>query len=329
MPQYLNSSAVPLSMAVFLATDNYDYVDQPNYISATSLLKPTRQLILASRIPQEDGSVELAAMLPSRMGTALHDAIERSWKNNYENALKNLGYPPGVIKRVRINPKPEELQNGVIPIYMEQRHYRQVGKYTIGGKFDFIGDGRLEDFKSTSVYTAIFHSNDLKYIWQGSIYRWLAPHLITRDQMAIQFIFTDWSKGKAAQDPKYPQSRLQERILDLKSVDETDMFIKAKLAEIEKYSNAKEEDLPECPDEDLWRSEPEFKYYKNPEKRKRSTKNFDNRQDALIRLSEDGNVGVVVEVPGEVTACKYCPAFALCKQKDRLIASGDLLITNS
>ena len=41
---------------------------------------------------------------------------------------------------------------------------------------------------------------------------------------------------------------------------------------------------------------------------------------------EDGQVGIVVEKPGLVMACKYCSAFSACSQKDDLVASGDLTI---
>lgn len=328
MPQYSNTSSIPLSMAVFLASDNYDYQDDQHYISATSLIKPLRQLILASRVPEGSNQVDLVNMIASRMGAAIHDAIERAWVNNYRKAMEVLGYPTKIINKIQINPKPEELKEDSIPIYLEQRAYKQVGKWTIGGKFDFVGDGRVEDFKSTSVYTAINNRKDDDYILQGSIYRWLNPTLITKDEMAIQFIFTDWSAAKAKADPAYPQSRIQQRVLMLKSINETDSFIKRKLAAIEKYWDAPEEDIPDCIDEDLWRSEPVWKYYKNPTKMSRSTKNFEDKQDAYIRLAQDGNVGVVVEVPGQVTACKYCSGFVVCTQKDRLILAGELLIGN-
>ena len=326
MSKYANTSSVPLSLAVFLASDFYDHDQDQNTISATTLIKPIRQIVLGARVPEDMTPLELVNLVPSRMGSAIHDAIERSWKDNYQIALDHLGYPKKVIEKIRINPKPEELQDGQIPIYLEQRAYKQVGKFLISGKYDFIGDGRVEDFKSTSTFTAMNNTNDEKYIWQGSIYRWLNPDIITKDEMAIQFIFTDWSKAKAMQDPKYPQQRIQQRILPLKSIPETDAFVKRKLAQIEQYWDADEKVIPPCTDADLWRSEPVFKYYKNPEKRSRSTKNFDNLHDAQLRLIEDGSVGVVVEQPGQVTACKYCPAFAVCSQKDTLIASGDLVL---
>ena len=332
MPQYSNVSNVPLSMAVFLATDSYDYVDEPNYLSATSLIKPLRQLILASRVNEEDTSTDLTNMVASRMGSAIHDAIEKAWKTNHKNALEILGYPKRVIEKIRINPRKEELSEDSIPIYLEQRAFKKIqaipgGKtWVIGGKFDFVGEGRVEDFKSTSTYTAINKTKDDDYILQGSIYRWLNPEIITRDEMAIQFIFTDWSAAKARADSSYPQSRIQQRILKLKSVTETQAFITRKLRLIEQYWDAPEETIPLCSDEELWRSEPVFKYYKNPAKTTRSTKNFDTKQEAYQRLAEDGHVGLVIEQPGQVTACRYCAGFSLCSQKDQLIASGDLLL---
>ena len=324
--KYTNTAEVPLSLAVFLAVDHYDHDNDPMVISATTLIRPVRQVILSGRVPAEKATTDLIQLVSSRMGTAIHDGIERAWKLHHPKAMELLGYPKRVRELIRINPKPEELQEGIIPIYLEQRESRQVGKYKISGKFDFIGDGRLEDFKSTSVFTAIHNTNDEKYSWQGSIYRWLNPQKITKDEMAIQFIFTDWSAAKARSDPKYPQQRLQQRIIPLKSLQETDAFIKRKVAQLEQYMDAPEKDLPLCTDDDLWRSEPVFKYYKNPNKLTRSTKNFDTLQEAILRKAEDGHVGVVVEQPGQVTACKYCSAFALCTQKDRLIASGDLIL---
>lgn len=322
--KYTNVSSVPLSLAVFLATDNYDHDSET--ISATSLIKPLRQIVLTSRVPTTDTAADLTQMVASRMGSAIHDGIERAWLHNYQTAMQSLGFPDKVIQKVLVNPSEDQLTDDCIPIYLEQRSKKKVGKYTVSGKFDFVGDGRVEDFKSTSVYSAMHGSNDEKYILQGSIYRWLNPKIITKDQMAIQFIFTDWSGARARTETNYPSMRFQQRILDLKSVQETDQFVTNKLRLIDMHWATKEEDLPLCNDSDLWRSEPVFKYYKNPAKTARSTKNFDDRASANIRLAEDGGKGIVIERPGQVTACKYCAAFSVCSQKDDLIAAGDLIL---
>ena len=323
---YANVSEVPLALAVFLASDNYDYSDDPTEISATTLLKPLRQIILAKRVPPGDGLVNLADMMNSRMGTAIHDAIEKSWLNNYRTAMEAIGLPKQVIDRIIINPKLEQLLPNHIPIYLEQRLKRKIGKWTVTGKFDFIGEGKVQDFKSTSTFTYKKQTNADKYTQQGSIYRWLDPQLITQNQMDIHYIFTDWKPAMAKTDPSYPPKRFHTQSFELMSLSETEAFIRRKLELIEQYWDAEEDDIPLCDDAELWRSEPVFKYYKNPEKTARSTKNFDTRPEAFAFMAQNGNVGIVKEVPGQVTACKYCPAFAACSQKDQLVASGDLVL---
>lgn len=324
MSKYTNHAKIPLPLAVFLASDYYDGKES-NVITATTLLKPIRQIILSSRINPEESPTDISSLISSRLGTAIHDSIEKAWTQNYVEALKGLGYKDSLINRIAVNPSKEELTEDTIPVYLEQRAYKPVGKYTLSGKFDFVAEGMVQDFKSTSVYTYINQSNADKYILQGSIYRWLNPELITQDTMTIHYIFTDWSAVSAKQSKDYPQSRLISQRYTLKSLTDTDRYIKDKISLIEKYIDTKEEDLPLCTDEDLWRKPTQYKYYKNPTS-SRSTKNFDNKAEAYLRLHQEGNVGIVREVKGQVSACKYCSAFALCKQKDRLIENGDLII---
>ena len=320
---------MPLSVAVFLANDNYDYSADPSTISATTLIRPLRQIVLAARVPQEDANIDLTQMVALRVGTAIHDGFERAWVENYQRAMLQLGYSPSVIDRVRVNPSQEEIALGsddIIPVYLEKRAWKQVGKYVVSGKFDFVGDGRLEDVKTTSTYVAMNHTNDDKHVLQGSIYRWLNQDIITRDDMAIQFIFTDWSKAKALGDPKYPQHRILERKHLLMPVAETQTWIENKLYLIDQYWDVEEEEIPLCTDADLWRGEPVFKYYKNPSKVGRATKNFEIKAEAFARMADDNHVGVVKEVQGQVNACKYCQAFPICSQAQALIAAGDLVL---
>lgn len=331
--RFANVSEVPLALAVFLASDFYDHSDDPNEISATTLLKPLRQIILASRVPPGDGMTNLADMMNSRMGTAIHDGIEKAWKSNYRPAMEALGLPQRVIDRIRINPTQGDVDLAaaqgieIIPIYMEQRLKRKIGKWTVTGKYDFVGEGKVQDFKSTGTFTYKKQTNADKYTQQGSIYRWLDSNLITQDTMEIHYIFTDWKPSMAKTDANYPPKRFHTQSFQLMSLEETESFIRRKLELIEQYWDAEEDDIPLCDDTELWRSEPVFKYYKNPEKTARSTKNFDTRPEAYAFMATNGNVGIVKEVPGQVTACKYCPAFAACSQKDQLVAAGDLILS--
>lgn len=326
MQKFTNMGDISISLAVWLATDTYDHDPRPNHISATSLIRPVRQVVLAKRVPPQQQVSDIGEFIASRMGTAIHDSIEKSWKSYAKDALLNLGISPRVANSVVVNPTPEQVEEGVIPVYMELRSEREVNGYVISGKFDFVAEGTLEDFKTTSVYTYINKTNDKKYREQGSIYRWLNPTIITEDSMNIQFLFTDWTSNKTFSDPNYPKSRVLKYPVSLMSVSETEIFVKSRIHEITKYMNAPEEEIPLCTDEDLWRKEDVYKYYKNPEKTARSTKNFDNYYDASAYAAIHG--GIVKQVKGEVVACKYCKAFAACTQKDRLIASGDLIIAS-
>lgn len=326
--RYTNVSEVPLALAVFLASDYYDYDDTPNTVSATTLLKPLRQIILPARIPPSDGLVNLADMMSNRLGAAVHDGIEKAWKTNYQVAMKAMGYPERIINRIAVNPSAQELEDNanLIPIYLEQRLKRKLGKWTITGKFDFIGEGRVQDFKTASVWSYMNQVNADKQTLQGSIYRWLDPVKITQDEMDIHHIFMDWKASMVKTDPAYPPQRFKKQTFPLLSLAATEQYISTKLTAIDTHWNTLEPELPLCTDEDLWRSEPVFKYYKNPDKTARSTKNFDSMHDARVRFIEDGSVGLIKEVPGQVTACKYCPAFGICTQKDQLIAAGELVM---
>lgn len=328
--RYSQVSAVPLSLGVFLAHDNYDHNPDPLHMSATTIIKPLRQIVLAARVPESDAVVDLASMMASRLGTAIHSGIEHAWINHYQTAMASLGFPQHVINLVRINPTADEVAANpdIIPVYMEQRLTKKVGKWTISGKFDFIGQGRLEDFKNTSAFVVMNHTNDEKFAKQGSIYRWMGPHLITQDHMAIQFIIRDWAAARARAEQNYPQRAFVERILSLEPAGDIQIYVERKLALIERYWDAPESEVPPCSDDELQRSEAVFKYYANPDnaaKGGRSTKNFNDKPTAMAHLASAGK-GVVKEVPGQVTACRFCNAFAACTQKDALVAAGDLTL---
>ena len=324
--KYTNVHNLPLSVAVWLAEDTYSHVDDPKHISATGLLKPIKQICLGHRVPQGDAVKDVASLLASKLGTAVHDSIENAWKQNCKQSLKDLGYPPGLVQSVAVNP-PEGVDDDETPVYLETRTTKPFMGYNVSGEFDFCGDGRVEDFKSTSVFTYVNKTNDDKYIQQGSIYRWLNPEIITRDEMAIVFIFKDWSANMARAGGSYPPQPIVEYVLPLMSLQATEAFIAAKLRAIEKYYDAPEDDIPSCTDEDLWRSSPQWKYYADPAKATtkgaRSTKNFANQLEANMFMTSKGK-GIVVEKKGEVRACKYCPAAPICQQKNSYVADGSL-----
>jgi hypothetical protein len=219
-----------------------------------------------------------------------------------------------------VNPEPEDLKKGQIPVYLEKRGFREFEDVVLTGQIDFIIGKSYTDFKSTSTFAWTSGNKDQDYILQGSIYRWLFPDLIKNDVMEIGFIFTDWARYRTA-DPKYPQTRVTQKEFPLMSLEDTEAWISNKLAEIRKNAKAfskGQSKMEPCNDKQLWRSEPKFKFYADAAKAKlggRSTKNFDSLSDAQIHHKAKGGTGAIITIPGEVKACEYCPAFAICEQR--------------
>lgn len=309
-----NKEDIPLTLAVWAVDDDYDYVNQENYISVTQLIKPIKQIILGMRVTDED--TDVSDLINAALGTCIHSGIEKAWKFNYKKNLKSLGYSDELINKIKINPKKEDLKNTDIPIYIEQRNTIKVDDYTIGGKFDMVADGILHDNKSTSVYTWIYGGRDKDYCLQGSLYKLINKDIIKEDFIRINYIFTDWQKSAAAQNEKYPLNRLVYKDIPLLSLEETKKFVEDKIKQIKIYKDSSEEKLPRCTDADLWRAEPKYKYYADPTKTSgRSTKNFTSLEEANEYKLAKGNKGVVIVVPGEVKRCMYCRAYNICKQR--------------
>lgn len=327
-----NTSGISLSLAVWLINDDYDYQagkQFKEYISVTTLMRPTKQIVLARRVPYELQTEDVQDYISRGLGHSIHHSIERAWVQSYRANLEKLGIPDKVIDLVRINPTDEERQAmpDMIPIFLEQRAYREYNGVTIGGKFDLVAEGHVEDNKSTSAFGWLYGTRDEENVLQGSLYRWIDATLpmprITEDFIRVNYIFTDWQKAAAKQNPKYPQKRVEHKDLPLLSITDTELFVKAKLHDLRKAMNLPENQIPECTDEDLWRSDPSYKYYADPLKANdpaaRSTKNFTSLAEANAFKAEKGK-GVVKTVPGEVKRCGYCAAAPICEQRKRYFA---------
>jgi hypothetical protein len=325
-----NNADISLLLAVWLVDDNYDYQtsgSEKPYISVTTLMRPLKQIILGMRVPREEQQEDVEDYIARQLGNAIHDGIEKAWKNNYQRNLKKLGTPQAVIDRVRINPTDDELRadDSIIAVYLEQRGYRDFNGWIIGGKFDAVAEGHVEDNKSTSAFGWVYGTRDDENQLQGSLYRWIDAvrpiPWITEDFMRVNYVFTDWQKAAARQNSAYPQKRVEHKDLSLLSLADTEMFVRAKLHAIKTNKDKPESQLAECTDEELWRSDPQYRYFADPEKAKdpsaRSSKNFDSLAEANAYLAEKGGKGVVVTKLGEVKRCPYCPAYDICEQRKR------------
>lgn len=321
---FSNVSNIGLALAVWLAHDDYDNgsAQHPgeNLISATSLLKPTRQIVLAPRVAAEDRQHDISERMASQLGRAIHESVEKAWVQNMRPSMLALGYPKKMVEKLVLHPDDEQLKAGCIPVYLETRAFREIEeagvRVLISGQFDLVINGEVHDIKTTSTYSAMSGSKDDDYRMQGSIYRWLNPERITGDVIHIHHVFTDWQRAQARQNPAYPQSRMQVKALELLSLAETERHIRAKIREIVANQNLPEDEVIRCTDAELWMSDPTYKFYSDPAKAAeggRSTKNFTNYAEAMMHRNKAGK-GVIVEGPRQAKACAYCPAFPVCTQ---------------
>ena len=325
--KYTNNTNISLSMAVFLATDNYDHDPDPNHLSVTTLIKSPKQIILSDRVKNTmEITTDLSDLILSQSGTAIHTAVEQAWLTNHKKAMKKLGYPDYIIEHTLVNPTKKELKEHrdtgfeVFPVYLEKRSEKIVKGRRISGKFDIVIQGALEDIKETNVWTYIFNSNKKAYTLQGSIYRWLNQDIITEDYLTIQYKFTNWSANDLARNPgQYPPHRMMGVKYPLMTIQQTENYINNKVQLLNELWDQPEEQIPDCTPEELWQTPSVFKYFKNPNNTKRSTKNYDTMGEAQARLIQDGNIGKIIEVPGVAKHCNYCKAAPLCKQREKYI----------
>lgn len=321
---FQNKYDIPISLALWLATDEYEYSDIPNTISATTLLKPLKAIILGLQFPSSKRETDIYDLLSARMGTSIHNSIEKAWlhSGDIKERLLALKYPKQLIDRIVINPQTKEEIKDKIPVYIEQRYTKALNDFNITGQLDFCFNGMLDDFKSTSVYSWIFGGKDDDYKKQGSIYKWISPTIITEDIFNIRYIFTDWSKAKARQDKNYPQQRILTKEIPLMSTQETEVFINNILQQIKKHITSPQTHLPQCTPTELWQDAPVWKYYKDRTKMARSTKNFNNGAEAQKRFVDDGSIGLIIYKPGTVKRCLYCSVMDICQQAQNYIETG-------
>lgn len=311
-----NNSEVGIVMAVWAVDDDYDHQDMENYISVTTLIRPIKQIILGSRVTVKPES-DVVDYFSRAFGNSFHASVEKAWVKNYRKNLAKLGYSKEVIDSILINPEDNELFEGCIPVYIEQRSCKQIEGFVVGGKYDMVAEGILHDNKSTSAYTWVFGGRDDEHKLQGSLYKWLNPTRIYANFIRINYLFTDWQKMLAVK-PTYPQKRCEVKDVTLMDIPETEAWVRTRLQDLKRLWNEPEEMIPECTDEELWRSEPVFKYYADATKTNgKSTKNFDDGAEAYAHKASKGGVGAVVEFPGEVKRCGYCPAAEICQQRKR------------
>jgi hypothetical protein len=289
---------------MWLKSDDYDYIKDKNYLSVTSLIKPTKQFILGSRVTNLQ--TNLIDRVSTSQGQAVHTAIALA-------ATKIDLLPPNLRNLYELNPvKPDPDK---IQVYMEQRAFKEFLGYRIGGKFDYVQDGVVHDIKTTSTMSWN-NANSLEYYkLQGSLYRWLNPDIITKDYMVVDFIFGNWTAAKINVEENYPPHKLSFKVIPLYSLEETEQWLTNKINDLTRLLDESQDNIPDCSPEEMWQDPPVYKYYASPDKLGRSTKNFTSEEEARKYRALQAK-GVVLTVSSRPRKCGFCSGASICKQKE-------------
>lgn len=292
-----NKQNLPAYLADWLEkSDSYDHNYDPFTFSATSLMKPIKASVLATRYVDKI-EIDVTDLIASRLGSSIHDSIEKI-------ETKNVSKENRVSRKVKIGDV----------------------EFTVTGKYDILVNENelytLRDIKTTSVWAYIFGGKDKDYSKQLSIYRWLLSLTYNmNDKAYIDFIFTDWQSSKAKQDKEYPQQRIIPGYeIKLMSLEETEKYIIERLNLYYQHINTPDDQLPACTKEELWAQEDTFAVMK-PGNQK-ATKVCSSKQEADIYI-KDKDIKAFVEFrQGKVKRCKYCPASPFCNAYDYYLANG-------
>ena len=225
----------------WLSQDNYDY--QPNFVSATSLLKEPREVAL-DRF-SDPGDLDVIDMISIQLGNALHDYRERT---KFDGCL-----------------------------IREERMYKRFGDlaYGLSGKPDSIdydynqpqvetstGLLVIEDLKVSTTFGLQYKNFD-DFVLQLSILRWLA---LNNDNLQHKFygvhnrpieekdfsntgIISHISRNWTKQNIKLSPSIIKEIPLELMPFDETESFIIEKLSKIVEALETDVKKMPDCSEE--------------------------------------------------------------------------------
>ena len=293
MSRITNKMNLPKQLVDLISSD---YQPKPHQYSCTTILKPTRQIILERRYNDEIEQ-DVSEMVWCIFGILAHSVIENSQEDVGQFKEEKLKVDLG-------------------------KYCKELDGYYLSGRSDMIDllDKCITDWKTASCWKVIYKDFE---DWRKEmlIYAWAVKDMgfeINKAQ-AIAFL-KDHNKTKAKVDNAYPQlpiwiEKFKFTDKDFKDIEE---FIKNRFLELKKYEDVPDEELPMCSMEERWNDG--NKYIVIKKGNKRATKIHETLEEAqkhLDNLEKDyPGVYEIQERIGEdkkcleyCSCCKFCPYY--------------------
>lgn len=262
-----------------------EYVYREKRYSITSLLDPDRVLMLKRRYNDEIEQ-DVSECIWMLFGTVTHYALETG-----------------------IETKEDE--------YVEE-HLEHTFKngYTLSGIIDHVYD-YVDDYKTTSVWTVIYGSNNEH--WQKQLqmgaYLHYKKHGKWIGKGRIIAILKDWNRRESQAKFDYPDLPVAVIEFDLGKPEEIEKWIIERFKTIEKLEKMKDNELPLCTMEERFNKGNTYAIKKKTFKKAMKVhKTLEEARKHLVNLEmKYPGEYEIEERPGEDTKCKnYCSCCKFC-----------------
>ena len=253
-----NNYNLPQVLLTIAERDLYE-PPHPHRYSVTELLKPIKEIILWRRY-YDKIEQDISELIPSLFGTAFHTMLEVADNGQTEQRVSAEIFP------------------GVV----------------LSGRYDKVENYTLTDYKTVTV-SKYMRGDFEDYRKQGLMYAWLLRNdSVYIDKLEFYLFLKDHSIMRGRNQEAYPKHAiaLYEYVIKSEDMHEIGQYIKSRIAEIEKYIDTPDKELPMPTHDESWYSGDKFAVMKRNGSRAVKLCDTQTEADSYIR---DGK-GDYVEV---------------------------------
>ena len=189
--------------------------------------------------------------------------------------------------------------------------------YTLSGIVDHIDDEYCDDYKTTSVWTVIYGSNNEKWKKQLQMGAYLhyKEHGDWKSKGRIIAILKDWNKRETLNKEDYPKLPVVVINFDLGTPEEVEEMILKRFDEIIELEKLADNDLPMCSMEERFNNRDKYVVIKKGAKR--ATKVHDTKEEAENHLnnlekSYPGQYEIQLRLGEDKKCLHYCSCNKMC-----------------
>lgn len=197
----------------------------------------------------------------------------------------------------------------------EERLQVEIDGWTVTGTADlYDGNGKITDYKTTSVYSVKDGEPRREWVEQLNVYAVLYNLLgFSVTTLEVCVICRDWSRTRRKSSQDYPAAPVFAISIPLWSEESGLSYVRSRLAA---HAAAEAGDVLPCTDEERWATREVWAVHKGDNKR--ALKLHESKDEAYAHLAELDGKHRIEHRPREYTRCdSYCPVRERCAQRDR------------